>query len=819
MLEHLKAATFPKAHSKNILYFDSYRITVLDGGLFRIEKCEERSFNDKATLHIWHRNMPPVPFTSSRDGNSLTVSTDRASLTLCRNFEESFVTIEGKKIPLNNDGNLLGTYRTLDCYDGEYNIRDGIRLKLECGVCSKSGVAIIDDTNALILGDDGRPEAAHECIFDIYVFAYGNDYRAAVKALYMICGSTPMLPRFAFGNWWSRYHAYSDREYLHLLDKFEENGIPLTVATLDMDWHWSDNVDADKQISAQGKNTADRGTFSEDGKVRIGWTGYSWNTNLFPDYRAFLRELRERGLKATLNLHPASGIRYYEDMYEEMATAMGIDPATEKAVPFNISDPHFIEEYFKILHHPYERDGVDFWWIDWQQGTKTEMAGLDPLWALNHYHYLDNGRINKYPLIMSRYAGIGSHRYPIGFSGDTTISWDTLKLMPYFTATAANCGYTWWGHDIGGHHLGVKDDELYLRFLQFAVFNPINRFHSTNSEIINKEPWNYEGGIGELAKKMLVLRHRMIPFLYSFNRRTHTEGVALCEPMYYQYPEYEESYKFKYQYMFGEQLLVAPVTEKSREDGLSVTEVFLPSGEWTDIFTNEVYRVKEGGAVICAVRPLDSIPVFARSGSVLPLSCDGGNGHGNPVKLEVKIYDGCGEYSLFEDRQDAEAFTKFLLTSDGETQKVKIQVEGDRDVIPAGRSITLSFPNIVIRHPADFSLGLDRPAPNVQVLKNGSPIEAYVKDYAEVSVTISDFDPSDTYEVSVSVEPLDELTCHKRSVINTLRKTHGQFSTRNFILEKVIKYDDLSRIIGRVQLSGLSKTEKLRLTETILYEQ
>ena len=384
MLEHLKVNTFPIAESKNILFFENYRITVLDSGLFRIEKSENGIFNDRPTQHIWHRNMPPVSFDLKREGESITVATERASLTIYKEFEKSFASVDGRKLPLRNEENLFGTYRTLDCYDGEYYIRSGTRLKLENGVCSKNGLAIVDDTSALILGDDGRLEPSAETLMDIYVFAYGKDFRAAVGALYMLCGSAPMLPRFAFGNWWSRFHAYSDKEYLHLLDEFDEHGIPLTVATLDIDWHWSGNVDEDKQITASGKNTLDRGTLAVNGNERIGWTGYSWNTKLFPDYRAFLKELHRRGLKVTLNLHPASGIRYYEDMYDEMATAMGIDPATEKAVPFNISDPHFIEEYFKILHHPYERDGVDFWWIDWQQGTETEMDGLDPLWALNH---------------------------------------------------------------------------------------------------------------------------------------------------------------------------------------------------------------------------------------------------------------------------------------------------------------------------------------------------------------------------------------------------------------------------------------------------
>ena len=95
------------------------------------------------------------------------------------------------------------------------------------------------------------------------------------------------------------------------------------------------------------------------------------------------------------------------------------------------------------------------------------------------------------PLTLSRFAGAGSHRYPLGFSGDTAIYWSALKFQPYFTATASNIGYGWWSHDIGGHRGGIHDGELYLRWLWFGVFSPINRLHSTSNELMGKEPWNY----------------------------------------------------------------------------------------------------------------------------------------------------------------------------------------------------------------------------------------------------------------------------------------------------------------------------------------
>lgn len=118
-----------------------------------------------------------------------------------------------------------------------------------------------------------------------------------------------------------------------------------------------------------------------------------------------------------------------------------------------------MDAYFD-MHHRMEAEGVDFWWLDWQQGGVTRQKGLDPLWMLNHMHYLDSGRGGNWPLTFSRYAGPGSHRYPVGFSGDTIVTWESLAFQPQFTATASNIGYGWWSHDIGGHMFGYRNEEL-----------------------------------------------------------------------------------------------------------------------------------------------------------------------------------------------------------------------------------------------------------------------------------------------------------------------------------------------------------------------
>ena len=815
MLEkHLLIKTEPLALNKNVVYFKDFRITVLFDRLFRIEKNVKGDFSDLATQSVWFRNMPEVSYAINQTESFIEIKTALVTLHLECAIEDSYVIIGEKKVPINNDGNLLGTTRTLDQYNGDVHIKSFTRLKLGEGVCSKTGVAVIDDTESLRLTSAGSLVEKSSDEFDKYVFAYGKEYREAVKALYAITGSTPMLPRYAFGNWWSRYHVYTDEEYLSLMDSFERYGIPLTVATVDMDWHYSNDVDRQKKITESGNVSEEMGTVTE---YKMGWTGYSWNDELFPDYKDFLRKLKERNLKVTLNLHPADGVRYFEDMYEEMALAMGVDPKSKRVVSFDIADDNFVNNYFKILHHPYERDGVDFWWIDWQQGTKSSKAGLDPLWALNHYHYYDNGRDGKHPLIMSRYCGIGSHRYPIGFSGDTVISWATLEYMPYFTSTSTNAGYTWWGHDIGGHYNGEKDDELYLRFLQFGVFNPINRLHCTDSLMITKEPWAYKNGIGELAREAMVLRHRMIPMLHTANYRTAKEGLGLIEPMYYAYPNSPEAYEAKGQYIFAGDYIVAPIVKHSEDAKLSSIKVWLPEGKWTDLFTNDTYIVKEGGKWATLVRSLDSIPVLARSGAVLPLSNDKGNSIANPESLEFEIYNGNNTYTLYEDNeQGVAAYTKVENIEDGGKETVKLSFEGNFCVLPEKRDITLTFKNIVVNTPVDMSIGLqEKRYAKITVTKNGKQIEAKVSKYDTVRVQITDIDYSAKYEITVEYSKMPELCGAKRDVLMKLLTTEGAFAIRRALERNVISAANAEAICGAIDNSDISEIEKIRLTETV----
>lgn len=791
--KHLIATFTPLAEKENIIEWKNYRVTVLADRLFRIENNANKRFRDSATQTVWFRNAPKQTYEVTELIDGLQIKTQRVTLFLRENLEDCRVIIDGKELPLENNGNLKGTYRTLDCCNGSYLCAmpwaagESGELKLGDGVCSMTGVAVYNDANALSLSETGEVLPTRGEGADLYVFAYGDDYRAAVKALYGICGETPLIPRFALGNWWSRYHDYTDKEYLTLLQKFEDNDIPLTVATVDMDWHYSIHIDEELGISKSGK-----GGEYYVGKGSYNWTGYTWNKNLFPDYKEFLKKVKEKNLKVTLNLHPADGVRWWEKCYGEMADALGMDKTTEQHIPFNIADTTFINAYFSVLHKPYESDGVDFWWIDWQQGTDSSLSGLDPLWSLNHYHYLDNAKNHFSPLILSRYAGVGSHRYPLGFSGDTFITWDTLAYLPYFTATASNVGYTWWSHDIGGHMLGEVDGELYTRHVQFGVFSPINRLHSSDAKVTTKEPWYYGNGRGEVIAKWLRFRHKLLPYLYTCSRRTQKDGLALVEPIYYQWKE-KDAYACKNEYLFGGDFIVAPVAAPM-QDGFAEVETWLPKGEWTDIFTGDTYRL-EKAEKRTLLRTLDSIPVLAKAGTILPLSADKGNSCKNPKNLEIWVYNGSGEFSLYEDGRENENTDEFITkfsttleeTEGACTQTLRISSKGMAGVIPSNRTILVCFKNI-----KDGALSL-------RVNGKEEKIKQRYTDYLSIELS---FAQDTEYEIQAKFKKqseLDELKARTKEVLlgaemNNDRKCKifdelSACETKNDYLTKVVTLD------------------------------
>jgi len=671
----------PLASADAVIRGKDFRITVLTDRLLRLEYEENGCFCDTATQMALCREFPVPAFTVADSKSGLIVET--AALRLCYDkclfsYQGLTVTMKGAYGPFASvwhygepNRTQGGTARTLDEANGQ--------IPLEDGLTSRQGYAVLDDSASMGMDDEGNLLAARPHGVDLYFFGYGLDFKDCIRDFLRLSGPVPALPRFALGNWWSRYYPYTQQGYQELMEKFSAEGIPLSVSVLDMNWHVTDI----------------------DPRYGTGWTGYTWDREKFPEPEKLLAWLHEHNLHVTLNDHPADGVRPCEKMYPEMARAMGDDPADGKPYPYDAADPEYEKAFEKTILCTFEKQGVDFWWLDWQQKGGSTDPGMDPLFTLNHTRYLHAIREGLPALILSRYGGPGSHRYPVGFSGDTCATWASLDFQPFFTASAANIAYSWWSHDIGGHMHGATDPELTTRWVQFGVFSPILRLHSSNNPFMEKEPWKFPAENAAIMICFLRLRHRLVPWLYSQNLRCSSQREMLLRPMYYDYPRDFASYHAGNQYMLGDCVMVCPVTNPvDRQAQLAPAEVYLPEGLWTDFFTGLRYQ---GGRKLVMYRPIDQIPVLVKAGGILPM--DGGdlsNGTPLPERLLLRCFAGeDGQTVLTEDngRMTADPSYRQVQTRISMTCGDKLQIRidppaGDVALIPAGRRYMIEINGI-----------------------------------------------------------------------------------------------------------------------------
>ena len=636
----------PIADPKAIVLNNEVRFTVLTPQMIRLEWSEDKKFEDRASLVFINRSLPVPQFESKEEIGSegsrwLVIQTEKLRLSYkvnsgSFNFENLKIIFE-----LNNSlstwypgmkdtTNLFGTIRTLDAINGA--------TPLDPGILSKDGWTLIDDSERPLFVDSdwdwviSRPEGNRQ---DWYFMGYRHDYKKQLYDFTQVTGKIPMPPKFAFGIWWSRYWNYTDEELIDLVNQFNIFGVPLDVLVVDMDWH----------LTQVGK--WDWGKLDQAG-LTFGWTGYTWNKDYFPDPKAFLDWTESKGLKVTLNLHPASGIQPHEVQYTKMAKAMGINPESKKYIPFDITEKKFAENYFDIVIHPLEKMGVDFWWLDWQQWHTTAIPGVTPTWWLNYVFFSDMERQKKRPILFHRWGGLGNHRYQIGFSGDVVSSWESLTFQIYFTSTASNVGFGYWSHDIGGHMPGPVSPELYTRWVQFGVFSPILRTHSSKNPLAERRIWGYPYEYFKVMREAFLLRHTLIPYIYTGSRQAYDTGISLIHPMYYDHPDNDEAYEFKEQYMFGNDILAAPITSPiDSVTHFASKEIWLPEGEWFEWYTG---TIQKGPAVINRSFSLDEIPIYVKAGAIIPMQLSEGplDKSVNPLVLSVFPGDS-GSVKIYED--------------------------------------------------------------------------------------------------------------------------------------------------------------------------
>jgi Alpha-glucosidases, family 31 of glycosyl hydrolases len=711
----------PTAAPEATVVCGNARFTVLTDRLVRMEWAADGRFEDRASLAIVNRNLPVPAFRTEARGEGVTIRTGKLTLTYKggrfapQNLSVSFK-LNGRTVTWHPGdepkGNLKGTTRTLDGCLG-YEKLSHNEQNLEDGILSRDGWALVDESARHLLQKDDsdwgewvtvRPEGDR---LDWYLFAYGHDYIGALGDFTKVAGRIPLPPKYVFGYWWSRYWIYTDEEMLQLADDMRERGIPADVFIIDMDWHetW--------------KPLGDRKGKDEFGQRR-GWTGYTWNRDLIPDPEGLLHDLHAKGFKTALNLHPASGIRPMEDCYNAFVadylsrtsdydgpegyiypeggyTFAGNNAPTGQAgwrapVPFRLDQQAWADAYFNSVIRPLERLGVDFWWLDWQQWRESKyVKDLSNTFWCNYSFWNDKLRQTRSqglqaprPLIYHRWGGLGSHRYQLGFSGDTYDEWSTLKFLPYFTATASNVGYGYWGHDIGGHmqlkdHQRQREPEMFTRWMQYGVFTPIFKTHSTQTANLDCRIWAYPDYY-EYLKAAIDLRYALSPYIYDAARTAYETGVSLCRPLYYYYPETDEAYEWKEEYLFGPDILVTAISQPVGAGGTVRHRVWLPAGDqWYDMAHGTLLR---GGKVHELDYTLDQNAWFVRAGAVIPMAEKGIRNLQDPSNaLRLVVIPGKAPASVahYEDDGLSQRYVEeYALT------RIEKRVSGGRTVLDIG---------------------------------------------------------------------------------------------------------------------------------------
>lgn len=705
-------AQSPQANPATVVTVGNARFTVLTPEMIRIEYSDKGVFEDRATFVVQNRRMDVVPrFKNTDDGEWFYLTTDKLKLKYRKGTDPRTrpaspdnlsitITHKGQNVlwyPGKQDPqNLKGTCRTLDGSNGDNKLSE-----MENGIISRSGWAMIDDSWEAVRADGGRSYALEangklgydwwaarrdSCAMDTYFMGYGSNYKKALGDFTKIAGKIPLPPAYVFGYWYSKYESYSAADYRQIMKELADNDIPADVMILDMDWHW--NGDANSQSAGIG-----------------GWTGWSWNTNLIPNPQELLSDIHSKKFKIALNLHPADGVDRNESpaYFAQMASDLGGKYIKDNRISWSLDYPDFTKSFFDRIIRSHEKEGVDFWWIDWQQHlTSPYTAGLSETFWCNHVFYNDmaKNRTGRRPVIFHRWGGLGSHRYQIGFSGDALINFPTLAFQPYFTATASNVGYAYWGHDLGGHAFTddktVNNPELVLRWIQFGVFTPIFRTHATKDSRIERRIWKFENF--PLMRDAVKLRYSLFPYIYTMARNTYDTGIGICRPLYYEHPDAEEAYIYKGEYYFGDDILVAPVTEAAI-NGQSSKEIWFPEGKWWSVATNELI---EGPCVRTINFGINEIPYFFKAGAMIPFyPASVRNVTDKPEEIILNVVAGSnGSGSLYEDNGDNSDYAKVFATtafshsaSENKETLVIFPRKGFVDGLPLARRWTLNILN------------------------------------------------------------------------------------------------------------------------------
>lgn len=601
-----------KTKKENIILGKTYRISILTERLIRLEYNKEGIFEDRPTQRVIFRNFPKNNYAVTQTETLIQITTPNFTIDYVK--EHSFIgskvaPASNLKITLNNtdrswnynhpEARNYGTINySLDDFKG--------KMKLDKGLYSTDGFCFIDDSDSLVLNENGTFSKRNKPELDFYVFMYKKDLGLCLQDYYKLTGYPLMIPRYTLGNWWHKNTNYITNDVYNLIKKFNEEEIPLSVFMLGDKWH------------------SEKEPFTIDTSII--------DTNNIKKY------LNSKGVKLAITLEPNLNITKDSNIYN---TVSAINPEN-KTFNFLPIDNNRINIYTSEVINKLITNGIDIFNIKYNNPKDKISLAL-----LNHYHYAyESIALSKRSIVLTRNHNIAIHRYGIINTGQTNVDWNTLANLPKYNSSASNMGISYIANAIGGYRNGIENFELFIRYIQLGVFSPLLVLASDEGKYYRREPWRWNLSQKEIIKKYLQLRHKLIPYIYTEAYIYHKTGSPIIQPLYYKYPKIYDEPLYTNQYFFGQSMLVCPITKKKNivMDRV-VQRLFIPEGTWYELESGKKFP---GNKYYMSFYKDEDYPVFCKEGSIIVMSLD--QTTNTPTNIEVNVFPGSsGEYKLYED--------------------------------------------------------------------------------------------------------------------------------------------------------------------------
>jgi alpha-D-xyloside xylohydrolase len=484
-----------------------------------------------------------------------------------------------------------------------------------------------------------------------YYFIYGPELDQVVSGYRELTGAVPMFGRWAYGFWQCKNRYKSQEELLGVAHKYRELKIP--VDNIVQDWFW---------WNRKGEHV--------------------FNKN-YPDPKGMVDDLHKSNFHLMISVWPffEPGSKEYDFMDKQ---GWFVDKFKYDKLPYHragmavydASNPEARKYYWELMNKALFEIGIDAWWLD---TVEPETEGQEENILLGHKIAAGSGDryVNAYPLwteegvykgqrnasdkkrvfILGRSAFAGSQRAAVtAWSGDVNSDWLTFKRQIPAGLNYTLSGLPYWTTDIGGFVTGNPDDpayrELFIRWFQFGTFSPIFRVHGTRTTDQN-ELWSYGAEVQAILTNFDRLRYELMPYIYSVAWKVTNENYTLMRPLVMDFRTDNRAKNVGDQFMFGPSIMVAPVTEP----GAKTRHLYLPAGTWYDFWTGQRLQ---GGDSIDASAPIESMPLFVRAGSIVPIGPDVQYAAEKPADpIELRVYVGAdGDFTLYEDENDGYGYEK-----------------------------------------------------------------------------------------------------------------------------------------------------------------